>query len=47
MRRCNESKDGMLCTTCNNQVNENKELEAILNELRRKPPKEFGYMIPY
>ena len=28
MRRCNECKDGMLCTTCNNQNNENKQFEA-------------------
>ena len=28
MRVCNECKDGILCTTCNNQVNENKEFAA-------------------
>ena len=35
MRRCNECKDRILCTTCNNQINENKDLEANLNELKR------------
>ena len=47
MRRCNECEDGILCTTCNNQVNENKVFEANLNLLKRKALKEFGYMLPY
>ena len=47
MRFFNECKDGILCTTCNNQINENKEFEANLNELKRHPPNEFGYMLPY
>ena len=34
MRFFNEYKDGILCTTCNNQINENKEVEANLNELK-------------
>ena len=47
MRQCNVCKDGILCSTCNNQINENKELEANLNLLKRKAPNEFGYMLPY
>ena len=47
MRQCNESKDGILCTTCNNQINENKELVANLNELKRHPPNKFCHMLPY
>ena len=47
MRFCKECKDGILCTTCNKQINEKKEFEANLNELKRHPPKEFGYMLPY
>ena len=47
MRQCNECKDGTLCTTCNNLINENKEFEANLNLLKRKNPNEFGYMLPY
>ena len=47
MRHCNACKDGIICTTCNNQINENKEFEANLNELKRQPPDdEFGYMLP-
>ena len=46
-RRCNECKDGMLCTTCINQVIENKDFEANLNLLKRKTPNEFGHMLPY
>ena len=47
MRRCNVRRDGILCTTCNNQINENKEFEANLNLLKRQSPNEPGYMLPY
>ena len=47
MTFCSECKDGILCTTCNNKINESKEFEANLNELKRRPPNEFGYMLPY
>ena len=47
MRFCNECKDEILCTTCKNQINENKELEANLNLLKRKSPNKVGHMLPY
>ena len=47
MRFCKECKDGILCMTCNNQVNENKEFEVNLNLLKRKAPNQFGYMLAY
>ena len=47
MRRCNECNDEILCDECNNQVNENIELGANLNDLKRKPPNQFGHMLPY
>ena len=47
MRFCNECNDKKICYRCNNQVNENKEFEANLNELKRYSPNEFGYMLPY
>ena len=47
MRQCNACKDGILCVTCNNKINENKEFEANLNLLKRKAPNESGYMLPY
>ena len=47
MRFCNECKDEILCTTCNNQINKNKEFEANLNILKRKTPNNFGHMLPY
>ena len=47
MRFCNECNDNKMCIKCNNQINENKEFEANLNELKRQPPNEFGYMLPY
>ena len=47
MRRCNECKDEMLCEICNNQINEIREFEPNLNEIKRHPPNEFGHMLPY
>ena len=47
MRQCNVCKDGILCTLCNNQINENKEFEANLNLLKREAPNNSGYMLPY
>ena len=46
MRQCNECKDGKLCATCNNLINENKEFEANLNLLKRDVPNQFGHMLP-
>ena len=46
-RRCDKCNEELLCEKCNNQVNENKEFEANLNLLKRKPLNEFGYMLPY
>ena len=36
-----------ICNKCNNQINENTELEANLNKLKRHPPNQSGYMLPY
>ena len=47
MKRCDERNDKILCMTCNNDVNENKEFEANLNLLKRKAPNLFGHMLPY
>ena len=47
LRDCNTCKDGILCITCNNQINENKEFEANLNLLKRDVPNRFGHMLPY
>ena len=47
MRFCNECNEEKLCNKCNNEVNENKEFEANLNELKRHAPNEFGHMLPY
>ena len=46
-RQCNECKNGKLCTTCNNQIKENKEFEANLSLLKGHPPSELGHMLPY
>ena len=47
MRFCNECNDEIMCNKCNHQINENKEFEANLNELKRHPPNKFGPMLPY
>ena len=45
--RCDKCRGKILCATCNNQINKNKEFEANLNLIKRKGPNEFGYMLPY
>ena len=47
MRQCNKCNGEIICITCNNQVNENKEFEAKLNLLKRDVPNEIGHMFPY
>ena len=47
MRFCNECNEGKMCDKCNIQINENKEFQANLNELKRHPPNEFGHMLPH
>ena len=47
MSFCNECDEKKLCYKCNNQINESKEFEANLNELKRHPLNDFGYMLPY
>ena len=47
MRFCNKCNNIKMCDSCNNQINENKEFEANLNELKRRKPNEFGHMLPY
>ena len=46
MRFFNECNDKKVWNKCNNQINENKEFEANLNEIKRQPPNEFGHMLP-
>ena len=47
MSSCYESNDKKMCNKCNNQINEKKQFEAFLNELKRHPPNEFGHILPY
>ena len=46
-RHCNECKGEVLCITCINQVNENKEFKANLILIKRHAPNEYGHMLPY
>ena len=47
MRFCKKCNDMKMCDICNNQINENKEFEANLNELKRYKPHDCGHMLPY
>ena len=47
MRQCNACEDGLFCVTCNNQIKENKEIEAHSNLLKREKPNDRGQMLPY
>ena len=47
MRRCGECKGEILCKTCKNKVNENKEIETNMNLLKREAPNESGSLLPY
>ena len=47
MRFCDGCDDKKFCNKCNNLINENKEFEATLNELKRHPPNNSGYMLPH
>ena len=47
LRFYNERNDLKMCNKCNKKINENKEFEANLNELKQHAPYEFGYILPY
>ena len=47
MRRRNECKGEILCMTCNIQINENKEFEANINELKTQALNQIVHMVPY
>ena len=44
IRNCKCDKDS-LCDNCDKLVNQNKEISANLNELKRQAPNEFGHML--
>ena len=46
-RNCENCKDNILCEDCKLKTKQVKEFEANLNELKRKPPNNFGHMLPY
>ena len=47
MTFCNECNIKRMCNRCNDQINENKEFEAILISIKRQAPNELGYMLTY
>ena len=46
MRNCSDCIEDVLCDNCDSLVNQNKELSANLNELKREKPNNFGHMLP-
>ena len=46
MRNCNKCTKDFLRDDCDELVNQNEDLSANLNELKRQPPIEFGHMLP-
>ena len=46
MRNCHYCKKDIICDICDELVNQKKEFSVNLNELKRQPPNEFGYMLP-
>ena len=46
MKNCGDCKKEILCDKWGKLVNQKKEFSANLNELKRQPPNEFGYMLP-
>ena len=46
-KKFNDCKDGILCTTSNNQANENQGIEANLNLLKIQASNEFGLKLTF
>ena len=45
LRNCNKCTKDLLCDNCDKLVNQRKEFPANLNELKKRPPDEFGHML--
>ena len=46
MRNCHYCKKDILCDICDELINQREEFSAILNELKREKPNDFGHMLP-
>ena len=46
LTNCNKCDKYFLCDECDKLENENEEISANLDELKREPPNEFGHMLP-
>ena len=45
IRTCSESANDNLCENIDKMVNRRKENSANLEDIKRHPPNEFGYML--
>ena len=46
IKNCNKCSKDQICDDCVKLINQNKEISANLNELKREKPNEFGYILP-
>ena len=47
MKNCKKSDRDNLCDDCDKLVNQTKDFSANLNELKRQPPDENGFLLPW
>ena len=47
MKRCIECNDKTICTTCTNQVSENRGFEANFNLIKQNASNQFGHTLPF
>ena len=46
MKKCNKCAKDLICNDCDKLLNQNKEVSANLNELKREKPNDLGHMLP-
>ena len=47
LRYCTNCRENIICDNCDKKINQIKEFSPNFNELKRQPPNENGYMLPW
>ena len=47
LRYCTECHENINCDDCDKKINQIKEFSPNFNSLKRQPPDENGYMLPW
>ena len=47
LRYCTNCKENKICNECDRRINQIKEFSPNFNELKRQPPNNKGYMLPW